>query len=175
MKKEKEEKKENEKEDSELEEEIEEEEEEVESKKFQEFVENPINISIEDNSPSLEEINAPQRMPIRLEEGLSEMPISKVSNEKNPFQYDISSSSEQEPKYQNSEHQTIAVRNLSIEELGKKEFTPQVGFISEQQSFDSGVIEKYDPVKSQDIESLGKENLFETKEIKYDTKKYKTT
>ncbi len=158
------------KEESELEEEIKEEEETIEIENFHEFIQQPIeNLLIQDTSPSLEQINISSEVPIRLEQGLAGSHFTETTNKENSSKYNFTTNQEDEPKYQSHEEQTFTPKRTEIENLGRTEFSQrqEIGFMPSQER-SSTTQENYINPKAQEIEKLGRnENPFERKEIKY--------
>jgi len=130
------------------------------------------------SSPSLEKVNAPQRIPTRLEGNLAEntAPIES-SNGEDPFKYNIGERKLEEPKYIKYESKIIEniIPHGEIQNLGKGNIFErrEIGFESSPQTRNSGQenFEKYSPVKKVDKEKLGKGDPFERREIKYTPEK----
>jgi len=131
------------------------------------------------SSPSLEKVNAPQRIPTRLEGNLAEntAPIEN-SNGEDSFKYNIGERKLEKPKYTKYEGKIIEniIPHGEIQNLGKGNVFErrEIGFESSPQTRNSGQenFEKYSPVKKVDKDKLGKESPFERREIKYTPEKY---
>jgi hypothetical protein len=133
------------------------------------------------SSPSLKKINAPQRNVIRLEGNLADTPApdNNLKEEENgSFKYNPTERKPEGPKYLHYEGKVVEniVQRTEVPNIGKGnpferrevgfEGSPQTKMVA-QESF-----EKYTPAKKVDKEKLGKEKLFERKEIKYTSEKY---
>jgi len=135
---------------------------------------------IQKSSPSLEKVNAPQRVPTRLEGNfIGDLPQNnnQERNEEDPFKYNIVEKKSGESKYVKYEGKIIEniIPHGEIQNLGKGNpfERREIGFESSPQARNSGQenFEKYSPVKKIDKEKLGKESPFERREIKYTPEK----
>jgi hypothetical protein len=135
----------------------------------------------EKSSPSLQKVNAPQRVPTRLEANIVDTPTPNDTprrEEDDSFKYIQGETRTGEAKYVRYEGKIIdnmisrrEIENIKIESPFESktvgfENSPQTR-ISVQESFS-----KYTPVNKIDIEKLGKEKPFQKKEIKYNPEKY---
>jgi hypothetical protein len=133
------------------------------------------------SSPSLTKINAPQKIPTRLEANFADNPISNDNSngEEDSFKYNTGGERKSgEPKYFHYEGKIVEdiIKRTEIPNLGRGqpferrevafENSPQTR-ISVQENF-----EKYTPVAKVNKEKLGKESPFQRKEIKYTPEKY---
>lgn len=172
--KETEEKEEDDEENSELEDVIENEEEKVSERNFSNSIENYFSdeLELEDFSPSLEKVNAPQRNPfVRLEQNLEDAPVSEGKDEEDPFKYSATKKNSEEQNYISYDSVSSEISKISdIERDARKtplEKMQSVGFMpSEQPEISSDKkYEVYNPMQ-QDLTKLGKESEFEKLEKK---------
>jgi hypothetical protein len=129
----------------------------------------------ERNSPSLNKINAPQRVPTRLEGDVSNTQLANNNpsgNEEDSLKYISGANQTEEKKYFHYNEKLIesAITHRELETMGKT-ITPrrEIGFENSPQT-KMGVTEsfaKYTLPKKVDREKIGKENPFEKKEVKY--------
>jgi len=171
------------------EEEVEEDEEEVDSLEEMFEEEEEIDFSrlnnflggleIQNFSPSLEKINAPQRNPIRLETDLEDNSFSDSSSKKedDSFNYNPTEKKSEDPKYVKSGGVIMGdmIPSREIENIGKENpfEKREIGFQNSLQMKNSSFenFEKYSPVRKTDTTKIGKENPFERKEVKYSPEK----
>ncbi len=139
----------------------------IDKNKFIEFMQNPQGSF----STTLEQVNSSQEIPISLEQDLMQSTTFDKGNLKDdPFNYSAKiNNSEDQPKYQSYEDEISQPHATDLTSLGMNSSNqmPEVGFTNSLKEFESSAQEKYNPVKTQDISSLGKENPFERKEVKY--------
>ena len=160
-----------------LEQRIEKDEEKIDISELKEFLEEPVK---KKSSPSLEKVNAPQRIPTRLDRDLIESQPQNVnpSGEEDPFKYIPTDKKQGETKYFHYEGRFLEeiTPRTEIPNLGKGNpfERREIGFESSPQARISmqNSSEKYIPVKRVEKEKLGKENPLQRKEIKYNPDKY---
>ena len=163
-------------EESDLEEDLEEAELEIEEDKFVEFIA-PSN---ESSSTTLGQVGiATELRATDLEKDLSEAPVSNENAEsKEEFKYNISSSSEEGPKYITSGNEierSNSPSNVDIMNLGKEQnlLPGEVGFSSSPTTKIGETNEpgKYKLPDRTDINKLGKSDPFQKQEVKYESSK----
>ncbi len=160
-----------------LEQMLEKDEEKIDFSELRGFLDEP---RTQKSSPSLSKINAPQRIPTRLETNLAEDSTSNNNSkgEEDPFKYNAREKKSEESKY--VKYEGMIIENIiphgEIQKIGKEkpferreirfENSPQAR-IAIQENF-----EKYFPVSKIDKDKIGKEKPFERREIKYTPEKY---
>jgi len=166
-------------EESDLEEDLEEAELEIEEDKFVEFIA-PSN---ESSSTTLNQVGiATELKATDLEKGLSEAPVSNGNAEsKEEFKYNISSSSEEGPKYITSGNEierSNSPSNVDIMSLGKEQnlLPGEVGFSASPttkigETNEPGKYKLPDRPDRTDINKLGKNDLLQKQEVKYESSK----
>jgi len=160
-----------------LEQRIEKDEEKVDISELKGFLDNPKTPKI---SPSLKKINAPQKIPARLETNIVEETTQNNSSkeEEDSFKYTPGEKRAGDSKYIKYEGMIIEniIPNREIQNIrrGSPLEKREIGFESSPQARISAqeTFEKYIPAKRVDKDKLGKEKLFERKEIKYSPEKY---
>jgi hypothetical protein len=129
----------------------------------------------ERTSPSLNKINAPQRVPTRLEGSFENTPATNnnpIGEEEDPLKYIPGANQQGEKKYFHYNEKLIesAITHRELETMGKTIIPRrEIGFENSPQT-KIGLndnIEKYTLPKKVEREKLGKENPFEKKEVKY--------
>jgi hypothetical protein len=126
-------------------------------------------------SPSLNKINAPQRVPTRLEGNFENTPITNnnpLGEEEDPLKYIPGAKQQGEKKYFHYDPKLVesVTSHRELETMGRN-IVPrrEIGFENSPQAR-MGIqdnIEKYTLPKKVEREKLGKENPFEKKEVKY--------
>jgi hypothetical protein len=137
------------------------------------------------SSPSLEKVNAPQRTPTRLEGNITEnvIPNSALGGEEDAFNYSAGGNKQGAAKYIKYEGKIIdnIVTRREIDTLTNVNPFERRTFERRAITFESSEkieiseknnLEKYSPVKKVDRDKIGKENIFEKKEVKYSPEKY---
>jgi hypothetical protein len=129
----------------------------------------------ERTSPSLDKVNAPQRIPTRLEGSFANTPSTNnnpVGEEEDPLKYISGANQQGEKKYFHYNEKLIesSITHRELETMGKTIIPRrEIGFENSPQT-KVGLtdnVEKYTLPKKIEREKLGKESPFEKKEVKY--------
>jgi hypothetical protein len=138
-------------------------------------------IKTEKFSPSLSKINAPQRIPTRLEGNFADNQTPNNNfggDDEDPFKYNAGERKPEGAKYIKYEGAIMGniIPRGQIENIGKGDIFERKGIRlespSQSESSEKNNFEKYSPANKIDKEKIIKEKPFERREIKYTPEKY---